>query len=38
MDISRKANREANEITLQYKSRRERTLDEELAEDNICNC
>ena len=35
MDISRKANREANEITLQYKSRRDRTLDEELAEDNL---
>ena len=35
MDISRKANREANEITLQYKSRREHMLDEELAEDNL---
>ena len=35
MDNSRKANREANEITLQYKSRREHTLDEELAEDNL---
>ena len=35
MDVSRKANREANEITLQYKSRRERMLDEELTEDNL---
>ena len=35
MDISRKANREANEVTLQYKSRRERMLDEELTEDNL---
>lgn len=35
MDISRKANREANEKTLQYKSRRESMLDEELAEDNL---
>jgi hypothetical protein len=35
MDHTRKANREANEITLQYKSRRERMLDEELAEDNL---
>ena len=35
MDNSRKANREANEVTLQYKSRREQTLDEELAEDNL---
>ncbi len=35
MDISRKANREANEITLQYKSRQEILLDEELAEDNL---
>jgi hypothetical protein len=35
MDHTRKANREANEVTLQYKSRRERMLDEELAEDNL---
>ena len=35
MDNSRKANREANEVTLQYKSRREHMLDEELAEDNL---
>lgn len=35
MDISRKANREANEITLQYKSRQEILLDEELAEDHL---
>jgi len=35
MDLSRKANREANEITLQYKSRRENMLEEELAEDNL---
>lgn len=35
MDISRKANREAHEITLQYKSRRERMLEEELTEDNL---
>ena len=35
MDKSRKANREANEITLQYKSRRESLLQEELAEDNL---
>ena len=30
MDISRKANREGNEKTLQYKSRQETLLDEEL--------
>ena len=35
MDISRKANREANEITLQYKSRQEILLDEELTEDKL---
>jgi hypothetical protein len=35
MDISRKANREAHEITLQYKTRRESMLEEELAEDNL---
>ena len=35
MDKSRKANREANEITLQYKSQQEILLEEELAEDNL---
>ena len=35
MDISRKANREAHEITLQYRSRREAMAEEELAEDNL---
>jgi hypothetical protein len=35
MDVTRKANREADEITLQYKSRQETLLDEELAEDNL---
>ena len=35
MDSSRKANREANEITLQYKSRQETLLEEELAEDKL---
>ena len=35
MDNSRKANREANEITLQYKSRQETLLEEELAEDKL---
>jgi hypothetical protein len=35
MDITRKANREAHEITLQYKTRRENMLEEELAEDNL---
>jgi hypothetical protein len=35
MDNSRKASREANEVTLQYKSRRELALDEERAEENL---
>ncbi|MHB0959073.1 MAG: hypothetical protein ACYC0X_27350 [Pirellulaceae bacterium] len=35
LDHSRKANREANEITLQYKSRQEILLDEELAEEKL---
>lgn len=35
VDISRKANREAYEITLQYKTRRESMLEEELAEENL---
>jgi hypothetical protein len=35
MDKNRKANREADEITLQYKSRQETRLDEELAEENL---
>jgi hypothetical protein len=35
MDNSRKANREDNEKTLQYKSRQETLLDEELNEDNL---
>jgi len=35
MDNSRKANREDNEKTLQYKSRQEARLDEELAEDKL---
>jgi hypothetical protein len=35
MDISRKANREAIEIALQYRSRREKMPEEELAEDNL---
>ena len=35
MDISRKANREANEKTLQYKSRRQAVLQEELAEEKL---
>ncbi len=35
MDNSRKANREDNEKTLQYKSRQETLLDEELIEDNL---
>ncbi len=35
MDSSRKANREDNEITLQYKSRQETLLDDELAEDKL---
>ena len=35
MDITRKANREAQEITLQYKSRHEALLDDELIEDKL---
>ncbi len=35
MDHSRKANRENNEITLQYKSRQETLREEELAEDKL---
>ena len=35
MDSSRKASREDNEKTLQYKSRQETLLDEELAEDKL---
>jgi hypothetical protein len=35
MDHSRKANREGNEITLQYKSRQETLLDEELTENKL---
>ena len=35
MDHSRKANREGNEKTLQYKSRQEALLDDELAEDKL---
>jgi hypothetical protein len=35
MDHSRKRNREAHEITLQYRSRREAMLEEELAEDKL---
>jgi hypothetical protein len=35
MDRSRKANREDNEITLQYKSRRETLHDEEFSEDKL---
>ena len=35
MDSSRKASREANEITLQYKSRRESDLEKELADDHL---
>ena len=35
MDHSRKANREGNEKTLQYKSRQETLLDEEFAEDKL---
>ena len=37
MDDSRKANREDNEKTLQYKSRQETLLDEELAEDMLAH-
>ena len=35
MDKSRKANREDNEITLQYKTRQELLLEEELSEDKL---
>ena len=35
MDSSRKASREDNETTLQYKSRQEMLLDEELIEDKL---
>ena len=35
MDNSRKANRDDNEITLQYKSRQETLLDEEFTEDKL---
>ena len=35
MDKSRKANREDNEITLQYKTRQETLLEEELGEDTL---
>ena len=35
MDKSRKANREDNEITLQYKSRQEALLEEELSEGKL---
>ena len=35
MDKSRKANREDNEITLQYKTRQETLLEEELSEDKL---
>ena len=35
MDQSRKANREDNEITLQYKSRQETLLDEKFTEDKL---
>ena len=35
MDHSRKANREGNEKTLQYKSRQETRLDEEFTEDKL---
>ena len=35
MDITRKANREAQEVTLQYKSRHEAMLDDELVEDKL---
>ena len=35
MDKSRKASREANEITLQYKSRQESLLGEELSDDKL---
>ena len=35
MDITRKANREAQEATLQYRSRQEALLDEELIEEKL---
>ena len=35
MDITRKANREAQEATLQYRSRQEALLDDELTEDKL---
>jgi hypothetical protein len=35
MDITRKANREAQETTLQYRSRHEALLDDELTEDRL---
>ena len=35
MDITRKAHREAQEATLQYKSRHETLLDDELTEDKM---
>jgi hypothetical protein len=35
MDRGRKANREDNEITLQYKSRQETLLDEDLSEEKL---
>ena len=35
MDHSRKANREGNEKTLQYKSRQETLLDDEFTEDKL---
>jgi hypothetical protein len=35
MDKSRKANRKDNEITLQYKTRQEILLEEELSEDKL---
>ena len=35
IDITRKANREAQDATLQYKSRQEALLNEELAKDKL---
>lgn len=35
MDITRKANREAQEATLQYRSRQETLLNDELTEDKL---
>ena len=35
MDITRKAHREAQEATLQYRTRQEALLDEELSEDKL---